>query len=200
MTEEERYLFDVRGYLLIEGALAEAELAALNALFDEQQARSPDEQADRGRYMKLMGWGRPYRDLIDHPAVLPTMEEILGAGFRLDHDYAEHMIRGGAGELHCNGTPFSTMFHYHAGDGRISCGLLAVVWALQDVPPGAGGFCCIPGSHKAGFPAPSGITCVGAPSPCVQQVPCPAGSAILFTEALRHGTLAWTAPHQRRTL
>ncbi|MBM3280271.1 MAG: hypothetical protein FJY95_19660 [Candidatus Handelsmanbacteria bacterium] len=34
----------------------------------------------------------------------------------------------------------------------------------------------------------------------VQQIPCKAGSAIIFTEALRHGTLAWTAPTQRRSL
>jgi len=28
----------------------------------------------------------------------------------------------------------------------------------------------------------------------------PAGSAILFTESLTHGTAAWTGKHQRRTL
>jgi hypothetical protein len=200
MTEEERYLFDIRGYHVIERGLSADELGALNAIFDEKQAQSPNPRADRGRYMELMTWGKPYRDLIDHPALLPCLEEILGADFRLDHDYAEHMFRAGAGELHCNGTPFSTMYHYHASNGRISCGLLAVAWALRDVPPGAGGFCCIPGSHKASFPAPESITCVGNASPAAQQIPCPAGSAILFTEALRHGTLGWSAPTERRTL
>lgn len=200
MTEEERYLFDVRGYLLLESALSKEELGALNALFDEQQARLPDPRAGRARYLELVSWGRPYRDLIDHPAVVPYLEEMLGADFRLDHEYAEHMIEGGAGELHINGTPYSTMFHYHVADGKIHCGLVAVVWALKDVPAGAGGFCCIPGSHKSSFPPPSSITCAGNPSPAVQQIPCPAGSAILFTEALRHGTLAWSAPTQRRSL
>jgi ectoine hydroxylase-related dioxygenase (phytanoyl-CoA dioxygenase family) len=200
MTEEERYFFDVRGYILIEDALNQGELAALNEIFDTQQARLPDPGAGRARYRELINWGKPYRDLIDHPAVVPYLEEMLGPQLRLDHEYAEHMIAGGAGELHINGTPYSTMFHYHVADGKMHCGLVAVVWALKDVPPGAGGFCCIPGSHKSSFPPPSSITCVGEPTPGVQQIPCRAGSAIIFTEALRHGTLAWKAPTQRRSL
>ena len=200
MTEEERYFFDVRGYILIENALNQGELAALNTLFDEQQAASPDPRAGRARYLELIGWGKPYRDLIDHPSVAPYLQTMLGEGFRLDHEYAEHMIEGGAGELHINGTPYSTMFHYHVANDQIHCGLVAVVWALQDVPPGAGGFCCIPGSHKSSFAPPSSITCVGKPTPGVQQIPCRAGSALIFTEALRHGTLAWNSPTQRRSL
>ncbi|MBI4551301.1 MAG: phytanoyl-CoA dioxygenase family protein [Candidatus Latescibacteria bacterium] len=200
MTEMERYLLDIHGYLVIQSALNQEELAALNALFDEQQAKLPDPNTPRGRYMPLLHWGKPYRDLIDHPAVVPYLEEVLDVGFRLDHEYAEHMISDGAGELHCNGTPHSTMYYYDAQDGRIRCGLIALVWALRDVPPGTGGFCCIPGSHKSSFSPPAGLTCVGTPSDCVQQVPCRAGDVILFTEALRHGTLAWTAPTQRRTL
>ncbi|MCC7262765.1 MAG: phytanoyl-CoA dioxygenase family protein [Candidatus Latescibacteria bacterium] len=200
MTEEERYFFDVRGYHLVEDALSPEELKTLNALFDAQQAQLANPRAGRARYLELMTWGKAYRDLIDHPGVLPHLEEMLGKDLRLDHEYAEHMIEGGAGELHINGTPYSTMFHYHVANNQIHCGLVAVVWALQDVPPGAGGFCCIPGSHKSSFAPPSSITCVGQPTPGVQQIPCRAGSAIIFTEALRHGTLAWTAPTQRRSL
>ncbi len=159
MTEEERYFFDVRGYHVVENALNQDELAALNALFDAQQAALPDPRAGRARYLELIGWGKPYRDLIDHPSIAPHLQEMLGEGFRLDHEYAEHMIEGGAG-----------------------------------------GFCCIPGSHKSSFAPPASITCVGKPTPGVFQIPCPAGSAIIFTEALRHGTLAWQAPTQRRTL
>jgi hypothetical protein len=45
-------------------------------------------------------------------------------------------------------------------------GLTAVAYNLTDVNPGEGGFGCIPGSHKS-----------------------KAGTAIIFTEALTHGTL-----------
>ena len=36
--------------------------------------------------------------------------------------------------------------------------------------------------------------------PCVTIPNAPAGSAILFTEALTHGTAAWNGKHQRRSL
>ena len=35
MTEEERYLFDVRGYIVVENALSDAELARLNKVFEQ---------------------------------------------------------------------------------------------------------------------------------------------------------------------
>ena len=200
MTEEERYLFDVRGYMVLNQVLNEEELATLNATFDKKQVQSENPNAGRARYLDLISWGKTYRDLIDHPALVPYLEKIFGEDFRLDHDYAEHMIEGGAGELHFNGTPYSTMYHYNVQDDKIHCGLVSVAWALKDVSSGAGGFCCVPGSHKSSFPSPGSITCVGQPSACVEQISCSAGSVVIFTEALRHGTLAWTAPAQRRTL
>ena len=42
-------------------------------------------------------------------------------------------------------------------DGRIFCGMLTVIWLVNDVGEGDGGFWCIPGSHKADFPVPSGV-------------------------------------------
>ena len=36
--------------------------------------------------------------------------------------------------------------------------------------------------------------------PLVHRIPVRAGSAIIFTEALVHATLPWTAPHPRTTL
>ena len=100
MIEEERYLFDIRGYMILNQVLNEQELATLNAAFDEKQAQSENPSAGRARYWNLISWGKDYRDLIDHPALVPYLEGILGDDFRLDHDYAEHMIEEGAGEYH----------------------------------------------------------------------------------------------------
>ena len=35
---------------------------------------------------------------------------------------------------------------------------------------------------------------------CFKHLPMKAGSALIFTEALTHGTLPWTASHERRIL
>ena len=76
MTEEERYLFDVRGYMILNQVLSEKELVALNATFDEKQGRSENPNAGRARYLDLISWGKDYRDLIDHPALVPYLEKI----------------------------------------------------------------------------------------------------------------------------
>ena len=36
--------------------------------------------------------------------------------------------------------------------------------------------------------------------PCVRRVTGPAGTAVIFTEALTHGALPWTGAGERRTL
>ena len=64
------------------------------------------------------------------------------------------MSRGTSGlGLHGGGTPFDPAQHYRVDGGRIRTGLVAAQWALVDHPPGGGGFMCIPGSHKSGYPA-----------------------------------------------
>lgn len=67
-------------------------------------------------------------------------------------------------------------------------------WALTDVPAGAGGFCCLPGSHKANFELEFGELTGYA-----EDIPVSAGDVVLFTEALTHGS-RWRGPGQRRVL
>jgi ectoine hydroxylase-related dioxygenase (phytanoyl-CoA dioxygenase family) len=79
-------------------------------------------------------------------------------------------------------------------------GLCAVAYNLTDVHPGEGGFGCVPGSHKSNLPFPEEWMNLENPPPCVQEITGKAGTAIIFTEALTHGTLPWKGQHQRRTL
>ena len=45
---------------------------------------------------------------------------------------------------------WSEAFH-RVEQGRIRNGEMAIAYLMSDVNPGDGGFCCIPGSHKANF-------------------------------------------------
>ncbi|SVD94792.1 uncharacterized protein METZ01_LOCUS447646, partial [marine metagenome] len=63
-----------------------------------------------------------------------------------------------------------------------------------------GGFACIPGSHKSNYKTPRDVALLDRDLGVVRQVAAKAGSAIIFTEALAHGTLPWTADHQRRSI
>ena len=66
----------------------------------------------------------------------------------------------------------------------------------------AGGFCAVPGSHKSNFPIPPALADLADEelAQYVQQPALDAGDVLIFSEATLHGTLPWTANHQRRTV
>ena len=56
---------------------------------------------------------------------------------------------------------------------------------------------CVPGSHKSNYPMPDDVALLETDLGIVKQVEAKAGSVIIFTEALAHGTMPWTAERQR---
>ena len=58
----------------------------------------------------------------------------------------------------------------------------------------------IPGSHKAKFPLPVPIRNWEQHREIVYNIPAKAGDMVIFNEATLHGTLPWTAEHERRSL
>jgi hypothetical protein len=201
MDEVLRYLFDLQGYVILEGVLAAGEVAELNRLIDAQSLPAPSLESREARFGGFLAWGRPFSELLDHTAVMPVLRALLGDGFRLDHYYGIHLREGtGPLPLHGGNTPYDPPEYYHFRDGQMINGLTVVAWNLTDTGGAAGGFCCIPGSHKSNYPCPGAIRAAHIAAPCVVVPEAPAGSALLFTEALTHGTAPWTAPHQRRSL
>jgi len=196
LTASERYAFDVAGYLVRRNALRPREVAALNAAVDGLALPSPGADIQSQRFAGHLHRSPAFVALLDHKAVFDILVELCGPALRLDHAYGIVMTPGTAGlGLHGGATPFDPAQFYVVDGGQIRCGLVAVQWSLVDHPPGAGGFRCVPGSHKAGFP-------LAAPAPpdLVVDVPLAAGDVVIFTEALTHGTAPWRGPHQRRTL
>jgi len=197
----ERYFFDLNGYLVIEDVLTADELAAAGRAIDARQLPQPAPEEGSPRFHGFLTWEEPvFRRLIDHPRIVPYLKEIIGEGFRLDHEYGIYMRRSAAGlGLHGGGTPFDPSEYYHVHGDHMYNGLIVVSWALADAPAGAGGFCCIPASHKQNWRQPPHAGGF-APESILRQVPQAARSVLIFTEALRHGTLPWTADHERRSV
>jgi ectoine hydroxylase-related dioxygenase (phytanoyl-CoA dioxygenase family) len=90
--------------------------------------------------------------------------------------------------------------YYAFRANQIYEGFIVAAWALSDSGPEQGGFCCVPGSHKSNFRLPQRISDEHDRSPAVVIPEMPAGSVILFTESLTHGTATWHAEHVRRAL
>ena len=220
MNDHQKYFFDINGYLVIEDALTPEEVRVLNEAIDENthriQIRSGDQllsagspalvaEHGRGDLGGMLNWPKPwcqpFRDLLAHPSIVPALVEILRDGFRIDHVYGIVMDAGAEGHvLHGGGTAddFSHFYQFH--NGKMRCGLTVVGWNLTDANPGDGGFACIPGSHKANYDAPRDVARLETDIGLVKQVPAPAGSAVIFTEALTHGTIPWKADHPRQSI
>ncbi len=203
MNAQERYLFDLQGFITVPNALDSQQLAELNRIWDERIAEEVTAEITTQRWGNLLHWGAAYRDLIDNPRITPYLDELLGNRFRLDHDYAD-LIRSGKGpigtRLHGGSTPFDPSQYYHYQNGQMRNGLSVVAYNLRDVNEGDGGFGCVPGSHKSNFAFPDEWKELDHFQPFMRAVTGPAGTAVIFTEALTHGTLPWKGKGERRTL
>lgn len=204
MRDDERYLFDVHGYLVVEDVLSAEEVSQLYTLLDEHRIWEQEGWKKDENFIasgEPHAWEPAFQQLITHPRLLPYLHELCGADLRYDHGHILAMRKGaGSLELHGGGTPFRWDSFYEVRDGRMLNGLTAVAISLVDASVDDGGFCCIPGSHKANYPCPREMLFFETTGPWLQRVPVRAGSAIIFTEALTHGTMPWTAEHERRAI
>ena len=208
MNDQEKFLFDLQGYITVPNALDAAQVAELNRILDEHIAQDLPADKLTHRWGNLLTWGQAYRNLIDNPALVPYLETLLGKHFRLDHDYADLIrpssngaVKGPIGTmLHGGATPFDPAQYYHFKDGRMFNGLIVVAYNLCDINEGDGGLGCVPGSHKSNYAYPAEWRPLDTLQPHQRAVFGPAGSAIIFTEALTHGTLPWRGKGERRTL
>jgi ectoine hydroxylase-related dioxygenase (phytanoyl-CoA dioxygenase family) len=202
MTAEERFLFDLEGYLVIKQVLSASEVAALNAVA-ERKILAPSERPAYGRLFQVSAWGTPYQSLIDHPRIVPYLVELVGPHFRLDHDFCIFTSKGGRGqELHGAETDENPDHWYKYRDGVMRNGLTVVTFFLTPAKVGDGGFCCVPGSHKSNLAGglPADVRDFRRSAHYVVQPAIEAGDVVIFTEALIHGTAPWMADHERLVL
>lgn len=200
MTPEEQFIFDVQGYIVIRSVLGPEQIARMLASISEHGIKHAENDPTKSRFGGFFGWSDDFRGLIDHPRILPLLGGLIGPKFRLDHAYGMAMsasgARGGEG-LHHEAAMFDHGCYYVTHRERMHNGLIVVSFALCDAGPGDGGFCCIPGSHKALYPVPKDWYGV-YDNPMIQQPAVKAGDVIIFTESLTHGTMPWTNTHHER--
>ena len=206
MTPEEKFTFDLEGYLVVKGVLSQAEVDEVNALADRAWPGAYDESGIR-RVSDVSRWGAATQRLMDHPGIVSYLAELLGPYVRIDHDYSIFMQKGGsAGRLHGGPTMQGGVkaadhwYRYH--DGVMRNGLTVFTYCLSHAGPGDGGFGCVPGSHKSNFTncIPDDVRHWERRPHFVRQVEVEAGDVIIFTEALVRGTVPWKADHERRSL
>ena len=197
LTQEQKYLFDMRGWLLLPGVLAEDEAAEMRE-FLLRLHRDPDSLPEHER----SPLGGPMQRLADHPVVVGFMHEFVAFpplsrqdcyGFRMESSSLFHRQAGEGQFSPHNGNGFFRLpgdtHFYHCIPGKAHSGLTRVVWELNPVDEGDGTL-LVSGSHKAAYAAPDSIH--DQHSPIWQGYTCPAGSVLIFTESLTHSARPWT--------
>ena len=199
LTEEERFRFDLTGFLIRPAVLTPEEIAAIRDqiyhIKHDAESLPPEHRAVPSG---------PSSVLIDHPKVIEVLHEIIGPDIRLENSYCVWRRKGEAhGDLHGGGPQQADpIFGYRVRYGRIHAGMVRVVFELTDIGKEDGGTHFIVGSHKANFPMhPDHLSLEpGKRSPFLMSYDCPAGSAVFFTENLCHAGPVWQRDEPRVTV
>jgi hypothetical protein len=221
-TPMENYLFDLRGYLVLEEAVGPEQLQRINAAIDaipplgngewwgNVQGHSYHNEIDGRNLQNIVEGGEPFEELIDQPAWMDHVRTYVGRKEGLFIDECFVTLRGPSEfiNIHSGGHLRRTRTQYAYLDGQWHCGQINILLALTDnLEPGDGPTVVIPGSHKSNLVHPTfekGYENMLADPPERVEGAVPvfmkAGDALLFVDALCHGGSSRTKPGVRRTL
>lgn len=201
LTQEQKYTFDTRGWLLIPGVLSNTEIEEMRDY--ALRVKHDPESLPEHKRSYIAG---PLEKLTDHPVVVGFLNEFLsfphlntaeGYGFRMESGSIRYrsVNTGEIGDFNPHNGNGLFRFavdshHYQCIPGKAYSGLTRVVWELNPVKKGKGGTLLITGSHKSVYESPNAVQ--DKNSPLWDTYECPAGSVLFFTEALTHSATPWT--------
>jgi ectoine hydroxylase-related dioxygenase (phytanoyl-CoA dioxygenase family) len=186
MTNEENYTFDIAGYLHVPGVLGKAEVSRLNEAIDAA-----------GKLEGMLGWDArqrdPFRDLLIQPQMVWYLNQIVGPGFRLDREpevLCDEMCDTSA-PLEGGNEPRKPGLAYYHQNNRRFCEGVRVIWVLEDVKAGDGGFVIVPGSHKSNVATPEDILTGADDSDFLWQPALKAGDLLVVGLSVLQGMRLW---------
>ena len=157
MSDYEKFLFDLKGFLVIPSVLTDREIAIARDHI-ETYMKTPESLPERHR-SPISG---PTEFLIDHPRVMGILQEVIDPDrerIRLESVFISGRSAektGNEWRPHVGGTNLHPSFSFRFHNGRIYSAMTRIVWELNEVKKGQGGTCLVPGSHKANLASASG--------------------------------------------
>lgn len=171
----------VLGYTVIEDVLDKASVDTMRAFVEEQAFTIGVESHHRGkaRHLANLVTLKPmFLPVIDHPAVLPYVEALMGKHIILG-SLSARIVRAGEPKQTLHSDVPIEMHRY----GEQMPLMMNSVWALSDLNPQNGGTCLVPGSHQSHLSEPP----KGLKLPHEVQPTLRAGSVVIFHGQTWHG-------------
>ena len=181
LTDTERFMFDVTGYLVIPDALTPEEVdACLEAAGRVHAPHPPEQWRQIGAAYELEPALEP---LIDHPSVFPKVRALLGDYFILQSSWctlAPPGFKGGG--WHQDG---SSAYEFRRLATPTPLLQLRVGFFLTDQSdPDMGNMVMIPGSHNSSLPLARSVSHEDLP---IREVICgKPGTALMFHQGVYH--------------
>lgn len=225
-TALETFQFDLNGFIVVRGAIPAGEVAEVEASLDRLQHLRQGGWAGHvhghtygGReglnLQQIYEGGTCWERLIDHPSYIERVRSFVGGDgtfdylhgpLFIDEAFANIRAEGESIGIHSGGQEGCSRTRFLVQDRRFHCNQVNVLIAWRDIGPGDGATMVVPASHKAAFPHPdferarmkegqaqSAEGVAGA-----VEVHLRAGDALIFTDAIMHGSAARRNPGQRR--
>ena len=203
MSDYDKFLFDLKGFLVIPGVLTGEEIRTVRE-HTTIYMKDPESLLKHHR-APIAG---PAEFLINHPRVMGILQEVIAPSrehIRLESVFISCRSDKNSGNQwrpHVGGTNLHPSFSYRFHNGRIYSAMTRIVWELNEVKKGQGGTCLVPGSHKANLAsAQDGTWPEQADQPdsgVWETYGCPPGSLVVFSEGVRHTGADWTNPENPR--
>jgi hypothetical protein len=217
LTPAQRYHLEVYGYVVIENTLSEAErgrlIEALQKLKRDFLATAdPINALVRSahcnglnphfiRFSRILEADEAIFQYLTHPRLVGMAEELVGGTVRLEE--SEAIINSRDPDADWDERPQETrqesrLYRFHTGirpgfgtyteNGLFHCVFVKTLTNLTELGPDDGGTLVIAGSHKIKCPVEDMIACAYEDRALIHRVTAPAGSTLLFAEALIHAT------------
>ncbi len=211
MTPEQRYFFDLTGYLHLKHILQGDELTRVQEAVDRFLKTPPEERLGDYRigektYYHAIGFDPAMDALAVHPETWPIIREFTNGRPQMSGSEVICNKQGDDGlRLHCARESYGfEVTRYEAKDGRIFCNDCVVFFYLTEVRPGDGGLVILSGSHKASFDRPEqlyygGVIGDDIPPGVVNITPEP-GDVVIFSELTTHGVIPWRPTDRERRM
>lgn len=181
LTDRERFLFDVAGFLVIPDALTPEEVKGLLAAAKRAHAPFPPEE---WRQLGAVYEQEPaVEPLIDHPSVFPKVRALLGDYFILQSSWCTVSPPGfPGGGFHQDG---SGVYQFRRLGPPTPLMQLRIGYFLTDqTEPNQGNMVLVPGSHNAAQVLPTGTTL--ADLPIARTICGRPGTALMFHQGVWH--------------
>ncbi|MGA1199315.1 MAG: phytanoyl-CoA dioxygenase family protein [Candidatus Latescibacterota bacterium] len=203
MSEYEKFMFDLKGFLVIPSVLTEDEVQTVRAHV-KTYSKNVESLPEHHR-APIAG---PAEFLLDHPRVMGILQTVLDPNrdrIRMESVFVSERSVDTVQDQwrpHVGGVNLDPSLSYRCHNGRIYSGMTRIVWELNEVVKGQGGTCLVPGSHKANLASAQEKTWpeeADDPNSGVWETyGCPPGSLVVFSEGVRHTGSQWTNPNNPR--